>query len=70
MHSEYNGSHTLLISVLPVKSLEKLAGHPALSYRFTVPNNDAGDGFEDLYFRVDNADALWIQALNKAQHLC
>lgn len=87
-HSECNGSHTLLVSVLPVKSLEKLTGHPALSYQFTVPDNDAdggalfgnnpaatewviahgaGGGSEDLYFRVNNSDELWSQALSMVQ---
>jgi hypothetical protein len=43
-HSECSGMHTLLVSVLPVKSLKKLTGHPALFYQFTVPNSDADGG--------------------------
>lgn len=43
-HSECGGCHTLLVSVLPVKTLEGLAGHPALSYQFSVPNSDADGG--------------------------
>ncbi|MCE1181727.1 MAG: hypothetical protein LWW81_05390, partial [Rhodocyclales bacterium] len=43
-HSECGGSHTLLISVLPVSTLDKLEGHPALSYQFTVPNSEADGG--------------------------
>ncbi len=83
-HSECGGSHTLLVSVLAVKSLDGLHGHPALSHQFTVPNSNAdggalfgnnptatkwviahgaGGGEEDVYFRVDNTDELWAQAL-------
>ena len=58
-HSECNGSHTLLISVLPVKSLEKLAGHPALSYQFTVPNSDADGG---ALFGDNPAATEWVIA--------
>lgn len=35
-HSECSGSHTILISVLPVYSLEDIKGHPALSHRYSV----------------------------------
>jgi len=35
-HSECGGSHTILISVLPVDSLDEIQGHPALSHRYSV----------------------------------
>ncbi|HDZ09316.1 hypothetical protein [Pseudohongiella sp.] len=43
-HSECDGSHTILISVLPVESLDGLEGHPALSYSYSVPGTDADGG--------------------------
>lgn len=35
-HSECSGSHTILISVLPVNDLTALSGHPALSHAYSV----------------------------------
>lgn len=35
-HSECGGSHTLMVSILPVDSLNGLQGHPALAHRYTV----------------------------------
>ena len=58
-HSECGGSHTLLISVLPVESLNELSGHPALSYQFPVPNTDADGG---ALFGSDPAATQWVIA--------
>ena len=35
-HSECNGSHTILISVLPITDIETVKGHPALRHFFGV----------------------------------
>lgn len=43
-HSECSGSHTILVSVLPVRSLDNLSGHPALSYKYGIPNTDVDGG--------------------------
>ncbi|ODB44941.1 hypothetical protein BB427_00695 [Pseudoalteromonas sp. BMB] len=43
-HSECGGSHTLLVSVLPVKSLNNLEAHPALSHVYGVSGSDADGG--------------------------
>ncbi|QRF90867.1 hypothetical protein CLH39_11775 [Alcaligenes faecalis] len=39
-HSECNGSHTILVSVLPADSLAELKGHPALTHRYIVNAED------------------------------
>ena len=39
-HSECNGSHTLLVSILPIDTIEELQGHPALSYGLFVGKDD------------------------------
>lgn len=36
-HSECGGSHTLLVSVLPVDSLAKFGEHPCLAYSYGIP---------------------------------
>lgn len=33
-HSECNGSHTLLIAVLPINHIDNFKGHPCLSYAY------------------------------------
>lgn len=43
-HSECNGSHTILVSVLPVDDLEKIQGHPALSHFYGVRGHAADAG--------------------------
>lgn len=35
-HSECDGSHTLLVSVLPITDLSGVQGHPALDHRFGI----------------------------------
>lgn len=35
-HSECDGSHKILVSVLPVNNLNEIKGHPALSHRYQV----------------------------------
>lgn len=35
-HSECSGSHTILVSVLPVDDISEMQGHPALEYRYLV----------------------------------
>lgn len=39
-HSECNGSHTLLVSILPVADLAGVHGHPALHYSY-FRNNES-----------------------------
>lgn len=39
-HSECRGSHTILISVLPIDKLSDIEGHPALNYRYGIVNQD------------------------------
>lgn len=38
-HSECGGSHTLLVSVLPVDDIEGVKGHPALMHAYSVKNS-------------------------------
>ena len=49
-HSECNGSHTLLVTVLPVDSVEKFEGHPAYarSQDFGVDGPSGCDGWAIL----------------------
>lgn len=35
-HSECNGRHTILVSVLPINDLNQIQGHPALNHRYRV----------------------------------
>ena len=88
-HSACPAYHRLLVSVLPIDTLENVRGHPALSYEYSVPNNvaDAGalfgshpsvsrwaivhginGGYEGLYTRIANVDALWAQAESMVPH--
>ncbi|MCC8688346.1 hypothetical protein [Xanthomonas campestris] len=39
-HSECNGSHSILISVLPVADISTVKGHPALSHFYDVIGSD------------------------------
>lgn len=39
-HSECNGSHTILISVLPVSDISTVEGHPALKHLYGVTRSD------------------------------
>lgn len=39
-HSECRGSHTILVSVLPVADLSDVKGHPALSHFYGVTGNE------------------------------
>ena len=39
-HSECNGSHTILISVLPVSDISTVKGHPAISHAWGVTGSD------------------------------
>lgn len=43
-HTECNGSHTLLVTVLPVSKIEDFGAHPALSYAYGVPGTKADAG--------------------------
>lgn len=36
-HSECSGSHTLLVSVLPVSSTDDFGRHPCLNYSYGIP---------------------------------
>lgn len=45
-HSECSGSHTLLVSVLPVNSIRDVSGHPALENSWGV-QNAAGEWLAD-----------------------
>ncbi|WP_413791120.1 MULTISPECIES: hypothetical protein [unclassified Pseudomonas] len=83
-HSECGGSHTLLVSVLPVDTIDSLRAHPAIRQPYCVrdesdqiladggalfgngPNathweitHGAGGGYEDVYFRVNDAARFW-----------
>ncbi|MDA5245342.1 hypothetical protein EXN32_07975 [Agrobacterium tumefaciens] len=40
-HSECNGSHTLLVSVLPITGIEDAQSHPALSHRYGIEGPDS-----------------------------
>jgi len=39
-HSECNGSHTLLVTVLPLSNLESFKEHPCLSHNFCVESSE------------------------------
>lgn len=39
-HSECGGSHTILVSVLPVADLAAMKGHPALTHFYGVTGNE------------------------------
>jgi len=39
-HSECRGSHTILVSVLPVSNTEEIKGHPALKHFYSVEGPD------------------------------
>lgn len=41
-HSECSGSHTILISVLPINDLSGIKGHPALNHRYSVNDSSGG----------------------------
>ncbi|AEH81155.1 hypothetical protein I7G86_19455 [Sinorhizobium meliloti] len=43
-HTECSGSHTLLVSVLPISNVEDFGTHPALSYSYSVPGTKADAG--------------------------
>ena len=43
-HSACPDYHRLLVSVLPIDTLDHVKGHPALSYEYSVPNNVADAG--------------------------
>ncbi|UCV02958.1 hypothetical protein [Dechloromonas denitrificans] len=88
-HSECDGSHSLLVAVLPISKIEEFQFHPCLSYAYGVSVADqgasritedggaafgtgptvtrweishgSGGGVEDIYFRVPNADELWLK---------
>ena len=89
-HSECNGSHTLLVAVMPYSKIESFDSHPCLAYGFGgwIPENGgiglipedggaafgtnpsvtkweiahgSGGGFEDVSFRVPDANSLWDQ---------
>jgi len=55
-HSECGGSHTILISVLPVKSISTLKDHPALEHVFGVQDTNGK--------LVANAGALFGSSYN------
>lgn len=38
MHSECSGSHSLLVSVLPIDTVAGFGAHPCLDYAYGVPN--------------------------------
>lgn len=38
-HSECSGSHTILVSVLPINAIEDVKGHPAIEHGWGVQNS-------------------------------
>lgn len=50
-HSECSGSHTLLVSVLPVIDIEQVKGHPALEHIYEIK--------DDLGHWIAHAGALF-----------
>lgn len=43
-HSECSGSHTILVSVVPVDDLDKVQGHPSLTHFYGLPGHAADAG--------------------------
>ncbi|PTC19553.1 hypothetical protein C0J26_14405 [Pseudomonas baetica] len=62
-HSECSGSHTILVSVLPINAIENVKGHPAIEQGWGVENSlgqwlaDAGA----LFGNTPNATE-WVMA--------
>lgn len=39
-HSECNGSHTLMVSIVPTHDIKSLSSHPSLSHSYEVSDNN------------------------------
>jgi hypothetical protein len=44
-HSECGGSHTLLVSVLPVSTIDGFGRHPCLDYSYGIPREGSSAGW-------------------------
>ena len=59
-HSECSGSHTILISVLPIRDIEAVKGHPALGHIYGV-DDASGKRLADAgaVFGIDPRVTQW-----------